>query len=345
MSEMKSIPKSILILKLGSLGDVNHTLPLANILRSKYLDAHIGWAIERKVSSLIENHPSVDEVIVFERKRGIKTFLPFMKFIKEVRGKKYDIIIDLQGNLKGGIITLLSSCRWRMGFKRGSSRIETISTFFTNRKVAEEGSHIIERNMGFAGELEADAGDISFGVPVEEPAKRYIDDFLKSRNVYNKRIVIMHPGVTWETKKWPIENYARLSEEIVKKFDDTAIVITAGPGEEKLAEKCRKGDVVIANGMNLSQLAALLDKCELFIGSDTGPLHLAAALGKRVIGLYGPTDPARNGPYGEKNFAVWKKLPCSGCWRRKCKSIKCMKEIEVSEVMGKVSTCLEETKH
>ena len=150
MSEMKSIPKSILILKLGSLGDVIHALPLVNILRSKYPDAHIGWAIERKVSSLIENHPSVDEVIVFERKRGVKTFLPFIKFIKEVRGKKYDIIIDLQGNLKGGIITLLSGCRWRMGFKRGSSRIETINTFFTNRKVAEEGSHIIERNLGFA---------------------------------------------------------------------------------------------------------------------------------------------------------------------------------------------------
>ncbi len=333
--------KSILILKLSSLGDVIHTLPLVNILRRKYPDTHIGWAIEKRFSGLIKNHPSVDEIIVFEREGVFKNFLSFIKFIGKIRSKKYDIIIDLQGNLKGGIVTFLSGCRWRMGFKRGSFRVEAISTFFTNRKVTEEGSHIIERNLGFARELEADAGDILFKVPVEESAKRYIDDFLKSRNVYNKRIVIMHPGVTWETKKWPIENYAHLSREIVKKFADTTIVITAGPGEEKPAEKFRREDIVIANGMNLSQLIALLDKCELFIGSDTGPLHLAAALGKRVIGLYGPTDPARNGPYGERNFVVWKKMPCSGCWRKKCKSIKCMKEIGVSEVMEKVEICLD----
>ena len=345
----------ILILKLGSLGDVVHTMPLVNILRMKYPDARIGWAVEKKCFSLIENHPSVDEVIVFERERSIKTIISFIKFICKIRDKKYDIIIDLQGNLKGGIITFLSGCRRRMGFKRGSSRVEAISTLFTNRKISENGSHIIERNIGFARELANinDTGctensqetgtndsDISFKVQVKESAKRYVDDFLKSKNVYDKRLVIMHPGVTWETKRWPIENYAHLSNEIPKTFPGTAIMITAGPGEEELAEKCRNGDTIIANQMNLSQLTALLSKCELFIGSDTGPLHLAAALGKRVIGLYGPTDPARNGPYGERNFALQVEIPCSNCWRKKCRSIKCMKEIKVSDVMDKVTMCL-----
>ncbi len=334
--------KSILILKLSSLGDVVHTLPLVNVLRREYPDTHIGWAIEKRFSALIENHPSLDEVIVFERERSLfKSFLSLIRLIRKIRGKKYEIIIDLQGNLKGGIITLLSNCHKRMGFEKGSSRVETISTFFTNCKVREEGSHIIERNLGFARELEAEVADISFKVPVDESADRYVDEFLKSRNVCDKTIVIMHPGVTWETKKWPVENYAQLSEKIVKNFPGTAVVITAGEGEEKLVGKYCMGDIVIADGMDLSQLVGLLDRCELFIGSDTGPLHLAVALGKRVIGLYGPTDPVRNGPYGERNLVIWKKMPCSGCWRRKCKTIRCMKEIEVSEVMEKVSICLE----
>ena len=332
----------ILILKLGSLGDIIHTLPLVNALRREYPDTHIGWAIEKRFSGLIKNHPSVDEVILFERERSsFKSILPFIGLIRKIRARKYELIIDLQGNLKGGIITLLSGCHRRLGFKRGSSRVEAISTFFTNWKVGEEGSHIIERNLGFARELETEIGDISFQVPVEESARRYTDDFLKSRSIYDKRIVIMHPYVTWETKKWPVENYAYLSQRITEKFPDTAIVITAGPGEEKLVEKYCAGGTVIADGMNLSQLIALLDRCELFIGSDTGPLHLAVALGKRVIGLYGPTDPERNGPYGDRNFVMRAKIPCSGCWQRKCKTIKCMKDIEVSEVMEKVSMCLE----
>ena len=336
----KCIPhlRSILILKLGSLGDVVHTIPLLNILRREIPDARIDWAIEKRNSSLVENHPSVDKIIVFERESALGAVVSFIKLVKTIRSNKYDMIMDLQGNLKGGIVTLLSGCQKRMGFARGSSRVETISTFFTNCKVIEEDSHIIERNIGFAKGIGIDAAGISFDIPVDESAKTYIDEFLKSKNVSNRRIVIIHPGVTWKTKKWPAENYLRLSETIIKTIPDTVIIVTAGPGEKKLVEKFHNTDIIVADNMTLHQLIAMLDRCVLFISSDTGPLHIASALGKNVIGLYGPTDPARNGPYGENNFVLCR---CSPCWQKKCRDIRCMKNIRVSEVIEKAKEFLD----
>lgn len=339
--------KSILILKLGSLGDVVHTLPLVNVLRDSFPRVRIGWIVEKRFSDLIERHPSVDEVFVFDRVKSIsRSFRAFIRIVRKIRSKKYDIIVDLQGNLKGSLFVLLSGCCRRMGFRRGSSRIENVSTFFTNWKVAEEGSHIIERNLSFAKVLGVEGRNISFRISVLESAKRDIDDFLKGKNIQDRQIVIMHPGVTWVTKRWALKNYSLLAEKITKRFSNSAIVVTAGPGESALADKIQKScsaHTVVAKNMNLSGFTALLDRCDVFISSDTGPLHLAAALGKKVIGLYGPTDPVRNGPYGSANFVIRKEMSCSGCWQRKCSDVRCMDGITVSDVMGKVEACLKKT--
>lgn len=343
-----SIPrlKSILIVKLGSLGDIVHALPLANTLRSNLPGVRIDWVIDGRFSALLEHHPAIDEVIVLDRSRfPIKTLFSFIGVIRKLRSKRYDMLIDLQGSLKGSPVVLLGGCSRKMGFRRGSSRIETASTFFTNWKVLEEGSHIIERNLSFAGALGVEPGEISFRIPVSVSAKKHVDDFLRLQNIHGKRIVVMHPGVTWVTKRWPLERYACLAEEIVRRFPDVAVVVTIGPGEESLEdglkERSKRDIIVPSAGMSLCQLIALIDRCELLIGSDTGPLHLAAALGKRVVGLYGPTDRVRNGPYGEGHSVVSANRACSGCWRRECRDLGCMNEIQVSDVMEKVAVCLE----
>jgi lipopolysaccharide heptosyltransferase I len=336
--------QSIVIIKLGSLGDIIHTLPLVNALRDDSSHVRIDWVIERKFSSLLEGHPAVDEVIAFDRGRSaVRTFRSFVKVIRKLRSRTYDVLMDLQGSLKGSVIVFLSGCSRRMGFRRGSSRIETASTFFTNRKIVEDGTHIIERNLSFARAVGAEAENVSFRIPVSVSAREQVEGFLRSENVHEKRLVILHPGVTWISKKWSLRKYASLAEEITGRFSDTAIVVTTGPGEEALGaelKKTCKEEIVLAGNMNLPRLTALLDRCEVFVSSDTGPLHLAAALGKRVIGLYGPTDSARNGPYGEGNFAISAGKACSGCWLRNCRDLSCMNDIDVPEVMEKVSVCL-----
>ena len=334
----------ILIIKLGSLGDIIHTLPLVNALRDDLPHVRVDWVVEGKFSSLLDGHPAVDEVIVFDRvKSKIRTFRSLVKVIRKLRSRHYDVLMDLQGNLKGSAIVFLSGCSCRMGFRRGSSRIETASTFFTNRKIVEDGAHIIERNLSFAEALGVEWVDVSFRIPVSVSDRDQVESFLRSENVHEKRLAIIHPGVTWVSKKWPLKKYASLADEIAGRFPGAAVVVSTGPGEEalgtELKETCR-AEIVLAGNMSLPQLTALLDRCEVFISSDTGPLHLAAALGKRVIGLYGPTDPARNGPYGKRNFAVSAGKACSGCWRRSCRDLSCMNDIDVPEVMEKVSACL-----
>ena len=331
---------SVVIVKLGSLGDIVHALPLANALKDNFPDIHIGWVVEKKFYGLLESHPAIEEAIVFDRQKShVKTLLSFINTIRRIRSKKYDILIDLQGSLKGILIVFFSGCSRRMGFRRGSSRVETASTLFTNWKVAERGTHIIDRNLYFAGILGAGMVNVSFKIPLHNPAVEDINKFLRQKHISGKRIVILHPGVTWVTKRWPLANYIRLAEEIAKKIPEAAVVVSTGPEEKALGirfkKKC-KTDITVADNMSLPQLAALLDACEVFVGSDTGPLHLAAALGKMVIGLYGPTDPGRNGPYGKGNFVVSSRKACAGCWRKRCPDISCMNDIKVSDVMERV---------
>ncbi len=334
-------PQRILIIKLGSIGDVVHTLPTLNALRKRFVNSYISWLVEPKAKDILTGHPALDEVIVFERtKSPIKTVASFLRVIKKLRRSRCDAVLELQGSLKGGLLAWLSGTPVRLGFKAGSSRVEWLSTLFTNMKVSEgDAPHILERNLNFAKRLGAENDEISFNIAIGIQESKYIDSFLRSKGIERKRMVILHPGVTWATKKWPLERYGELADRIKAHFEDVDVVLTYGPGERHLVEEARrlsKSSPIISCPTTLGQLIALLDRCQTMISSDTGPLHIAAALGKRVIGLYGPIDFRRNGPYGDGNFVVKKDLPCLPCWRRKCKTLSCMNGITVSEVLEKV---------
>jgi len=337
--------QSILIIKLGSIGDVVHTLPTLHALRKKFPRAHIAWVIEPKSRDILIEHPDLDEVITFERTASARrTWGAFLRLVRKLRRDKYEYVLELQGNLKGGLLAWLTGSPSRLGFEPGSSRVERFSTLFTNIKVAEgEASHILERNLNFARKLGVEDKEISFPITIGREEKKYIDTFLEEKGISGRPLVILHPGVTWETKRWPRERYARLAEEIQGRLKNTAVVLTYGPGEKYLAEEIEKlsrAKIFISPPTTLGQLIALLERSQVLVSSDTGPLHIAAALGKRVIGLYGPVDSHRNGPYGEGNFVIKKDLPCSPCWQKKCSSRACMKGIEVSEVMEKVEFLL-----
>ncbi|MCD5391064.1 lipopolysaccharide heptosyltransferase II [candidate division NPL-UPA2 bacterium] len=338
-------PQRILIVKLGSIGDVVHTLPTLNALREKFPGMHIAWLVEPKAKDILTGHPALDEVIVFERTRSAtKTIASFFKVIRKLRRNRYDAVLELQGSLKGALLAWLSGSPVRLGFKAGSSRVEWVSTIFSNVKVTEgSASHILERNLNFAKRLGAGNDEICFNINIGEQESKYIESFLKSNGIEGKRIIILHPGVTWSTKRWPSERYSELADRIKSDFEDVDVVLTYGPGEKLLVkEVCRlsKSSPIISCPTTLGQLIALLAKCQTMVSSDTGPLHIAAALGKRVIGLYGPIDSTRNGPYGDGNFVVKKDLACLPCWRKKCKSLSCMKGIAVSEVLEKVTAVL-----
>ncbi len=335
----------LLIVKLGSIGDVVHALPTLNALRRKFPRMHISWVVEPKSRDILVGHPALDELIVFERTGSvIRTLAALPRLIKRLRKTKYDVLLELQGNLRGALLAGLSGTPLRLGFEAGSSRLEWPSIIFTNVKVSEgDVSHVIEKNLNFAERLGAKDRKVSFHIAVGKEERGYISSFLKREGIEEKKIVVLHPGADSFTRRWPGERYAELADEIKIRFKDTAVILTSGPGERSLVKAivCRsRSNPLVFPPVTLGRLIALLDRCRTMVASNTGPLHIAAALGKRVVGLYGPIDPKRNGPYGEKNFVVRKELTCQPCWKKQCESLSCMRGITVSEVLEKVATLL-----
>lgn len=319
-------------------------MPTLRALRKRFPTAHISWLVRAGLEDILSGHPDLNSVIIFKRNEPISIFKHLFQLIRKLRADRYDLVLELQGDIRGGALAWLSRTPIRLGFEAGSFRIEPISTVFTNFKIAEgKASHIIDKNLNFARRLGAEVEGISFGITASEVEKKYIDRFLK-KEVGNRRIVILHPGAAWLTKKWPIEKYAILADKIKANFTDTAVIITYGPGEKKDAEKIKSlshSVPIISPPTTLGELIALIERCKVLLASDTGPLHLATALGKKVIGLYGPTDEIRNGPYGKENIVIKNDIPCLSCWKKSCSHISCIREITVSEVAEKLSLLLQ----
>ncbi len=175
----------LLIIKLGSIGDVVHTLPTLNALRRKFPQIHISWVVEAKSRDILVGHPALDELIVFERTRSaVRTIAAFLKLIRRLRKDRYEVLLELQGDLRGGLLAWLSGTPMRLGFKAGSSRVERISTVFTNVKVSEgDASHIIKRNLNFAGRLGVRDKEVSFNIAIGKKERRDISSFLKREGI------------------------------------------------------------------------------------------------------------------------------------------------------------------
>ena len=324
------------------MGDIVHTLPTLNALRKRFPTAHISWLVRAGLEDILRGHRALNSVIIFKRNNPDLKHL--LQLIRKLRTARYDLVLELQGDIRGGVLAWLSRAPIRLGFKAGSFRVEPINTIFTNFKIADEALHVIDKNLNFVHHLGAEIENISFGITTGEAEKKSIDTFLGKEVDNGQKIVILHPGATWLTKRWPLEKYALLTDKIKANFADISVIITYGPGEREYGEKIKSlshSTPIVPPPTTLGELIALIERCEVLIGSDTGPLHLAAALGKKVIGFYGPTDPLRNGPYGEGNVVIIKKeLSCLPCWRKNCSHASCIRDITVSEVAEKLALLL-----
>ncbi len=333
--------KRILIVKLSSIGDVVHALPVLKTLRKNYPGAYISWVVESKAREILEGNKDLDEIIVINtgkwRKRlNRSTINEMISKIKVLRGKKFDLAIDIQGLIKSGVIAYLSGARVRIGFNRGDAR-EPLNRLFMTVEASPIGKdiHVIDKNLSLLGSLGLNSFSKEFTIQTSPADEKYIDDFLRAKNIDpEKGFIAVNPGVGFKTKKWETRKYAELSDGIMDELNKK-VILTWGPGEEGLVSE-------ISNMMHhkpvtppfttVKQAAVLLRRCKMFIGSDTGPLHITAALNIPTVAIFGPTDPIRNGPYGNNHTIIHKNLACSGCYKRRCKTMECMKGITVEEV-------------
>jgi len=331
--------RRILIIRLSGIGDVVHTLPLLGALRKRFPHAYIAWLVQKKAEEVLLGHPYLDEVITFDRDKWISRVWPLMK---KLRKRRFDLVLDPHGQFRSGLFAYITGAKVRLGFHPKNGR--EFNSLFINLKAppVPEHWHAVERYLALASLLGAETETKEFMIQIGEWEKEYVERFLREEGVEKGGLLIaLNPGSSWKSKIWPSKNYAQLADILIKNFK-AKVVLLWGPGEENLVKSISdlmEEKPLIAPRTGLKKLTSLISQCTLFIGSDSAPLHIASSLSIPAIGLYGPTDPQRNGPYGSGNVAIKKDLsrlscPRKGC--RRCRRQDCMELITLKEVVEQV---------
>ena len=330
---------NILIVKLSAIGDVIHTLPSLAALRGIYPDAHITWVVEEAAADIVKNHPYLDAVIVSRRKswskdiqksKILKPLLNMRSLIKELRQRPYDLVIDFHGLFKSSVIVLLSSGKRKLGY----DSLQELSGLFLNEKIPEDmNKHAVDRYLDFPRYLGAKIDNVEFILPQNNDAEEKVQLLMDKYKLRDKNFIAINPIAYWETKLWDDDNFAILAD-LIKRNLKMNVVFTGSKKStiEGITSKMKTEGINLGGRTSLSELAYLYKKARFVITTDSGPMHLAAAVGTPVIALFGPTDPARTGPYGKDHTIVRTELPCSPCFLKKCPTRKCMQDISPEHV-------------
>ena len=345
---------NILIVKLSAIGDVIHTLPALNAVRSYYPNANITWLVEDAAAPLVQGHKALDRVLVSKRKRWLKalrslSFLDTIKevygFIKALRDTRYDMILDFQALLKSGVLIALARGRRKIGFGKGLEHMEHSYIFLNERIPAVDMEiHALSRGMILLNAVGIPTNEIEYKLPMSDHDRKKIDELMKQHGINGeKSLIAINPVAKWETKLWPKKQFAELADMLVDQYD-MKIVFTGGIKDYSIIQaitSSMKGRAInFAGKTTLTELAALYEKAALVVSTDTGPMHLAAAVGTPVVALFGPTAPWRTGPYGPGHQIITAELECSPCFKRRCETTDCMYQISVMQVFDGVKKML-----
>ena len=336
----------ILIVRTSALGDVVHALPVLTALRRHLPRARIGWVIEEAMAPVLAGHPDLDEAIPVRLRHWGKA--PFSRrTVRELRAFlgaldrfSPDVTLDLMGNHKAGVISALTLSDRRIGAARRARR-EPSSAVWISEPVAPRGAHAVDRMLSLLDGLglppePADFGpDRIFRGPAPDAARAVLE-------LLAEPFAVLHPGAGWANKVYPPERWGEVARRL-RETTGLQTLVAMAHGEEKLAlaiEAAGGGAARAVAAPDLPALAAFLRRARLVLGGDSGPTHLAHALGTPVLMVLGPTDPERNGPYGAPERAVWRRLPCSFCHRRFGETKACLLEIPADRVAERAAEIL-----
>ena len=301
----------LLVVRLGAMGDILHALPAVTALRQQHPGWVIDWAVEPRWRALLSapeaagpgpGRPVVDHLHAapardWSRKPLHPSTLRSIRALRRaLRDRGYDALIDFQGAIRSAALARMAGCRRVIG---EAEPREPLARWLFTEKVVTRGVHVIEQDMELASAIAGDELPPTPPLlPVDPAAEAWCDQLLSSSG--SPPAALLNPGAGWGAKRWPVERYAAVARGLTGR--GLRVLVNAGPGEEPLANAIVEdaGGYAAALTMSLDQLIALTRRVSLLIAGDTGPLHLACALGRPVVGIYGPTDPSRNGPYGTR---------------------------------------------
>lgn len=339
----------VLIVKISALGDVVHALPVLAYLKSADPEVRIDWLVEKSFSPLLEGHPLLRRVHALEmkawRRQGWRQAVTgTLGVIRSLRRERYDLVLDLQGNSKSGLFTLLSGAPLRVGFDRDGVR-EWPNLLASNRRIPLTAAdhHVGARALALAraGLPGGSAAPLAGPLPVDAQALAKVEALLTDEGLNAGPLVVLHYGTTWTTKLWPLESWQQLAAMLVEK--GLRPILTWGNDEERQAAQSifsASGErAVIWPRGGLKVLVALLSRVDLVVGADTGPVHIAAAVDTPTVSIYRVTDATRNGPRGEKHIRLQVDLPCSPCLKKACeRDAECGGRIAPAQVLAAMAT-------
>jgi heptosyltransferase-1 len=368
----------ILLIKPSALGDVVHTLPVLVKLRARYPRAQIDWLITPENAEVVRYHPALSNVVLFARrdfsKRGRRwrAFVSFFDLLKQIRSAKYELIIDMHGQVRSAFFALISGARVRIGFDRPIKRGLTVSAEHDLKNIpshgwrgAREGSwiaythripistldvHAIDRYLWVAPLLGLDDNPPDLTIHLSPQATNKVNRLLEEHGVpASKPLVVLVPGTIWETKHWTIEGFAGVARQFLQ---DGFAVALAGTTRDQ--QRCRQiaaaapGTCDLSGKTTPADLAALIRRAEVAVTNDSGSMHVAASLGKPMVSVFGPTNPVHIGPYERPESVVRVDLPCSPCNYRRLSQCPfdhaCMKQVTSAMVVERVRKILSTAK-
>lgn len=327
-------PRRVCIIKPSALGDVVNALPSLAALRARWPEATIAWVVNRSLRGLLDGNPAIDEIIPYDRARARLSFggcAILARSLAELRRREFDLAIDLQGLLRSGLMTAATGAKVRVGladFREGST------WFYTHRiPPPPPDSHAVDRLLRVAEAFGADISSPRHVIPFAETDRQWARSMLAG--VARPRLAL-NLGARWPTKRWPPEHFAEVARR-ARRERGAGLVATGAPEDAPavaaLVARIDPHPILNLCGQTtLPQLAALASESDVVLSNDTGPLHLAAAVGARVVGVYTCTSPKLNGPYGPRALAVATGVWCQASYVKTCDRLECMSELTPDRV-------------
>ena len=332
-----------LIVRLGSLGDIIHAIPAAAALRRRFPQAQIDWLVDPRYVELLELVECIDRPIACDP-RDLWVGGPHGRAVlRQLRAARYDAAIDLQGLLKSAVLARLAGATRTIGFPRAHLREPLARLLYTTTPDPGTAPHVIEKNLGLLQPLGVSDRAVHFPirVPRTAAAATILDRFADG-------YVLINPGAAWPNKRWPADRFGEVAVAIRREHGLRSVVLW-GPGEEALAASvvaASHGAAEPAPPTTITDLLGVAHAARLMLSGDTGPLHIAGAVGTPVVALFGPTFPERNGPWAPRDVTLSRVAGCSCRYERRCRrAVPCIDDISAGEVMAAVRRRLEEHHH
>ena len=325
----------VLLVRLGSLGDIVHGLPVAASLRDAFPDAQIDWLVDARQQALLDRVPILDRRITLRASiRG------FVDAIRALRERRYDAALDLQGLWKSAVLARASGATRVIGFPASHLREPGAQRFYSETCGVVSGPHVIQKNLSLLRTLGLDSSKFVVKFPFDVPESPVVAEVYRRLHLHEGAFfTLLNPGAAWPNKRWPAERFGQLAAAIAKRHNLPSAVLW-GPGDESRAEMvvaCSDGTAVVAPRTSIGDLLALARAARLMISGDTGPLHIAWALGTSVVALFGPTNPLRNGPWASTDVSLSRYGDCTCRYQRRCRRpAACLLDIHPDEVLQAV---------